>query len=91
MSEFDPAQDFQDLHESVRLLHKDVRCLHLSMQKYQPYLEMAIERERLRAVFQQAVIEKTVIALVWSAIAGLGLLIYHGTVAYLHQITGSGK
>lgn len=40
------------------------------------WLDMLIAREKRKADFQQAVIDKTVTALVWAALAGLGALIW---------------
>jgi len=40
------------------------------------WLDMLIAREKRKADFQQAVIAKTVTALVWSALAGLGMVIW---------------
>lgn len=40
------------------------------------WLDMLIAREKRKADFQQAVIDKTVTALVWAALAGLGAVIW---------------
>jgi hypothetical protein len=40
------------------------------------WLDMLIAREAKKAAFQQAIIDKTVTALVWSALAGLGLVLW---------------
>jgi len=45
--------------------------------KRNEYLDVLIEREKSRAAFRQAVIEKTMSSLVWSLLVGLGYSVLH--------------
>lgn len=45
--------------------------------KRNDYLDYLIEREKTRADFRRAVIEKTMSSLVWSLLVGLGYTIMH--------------
>ena len=62
----------------IKALERSISCLVKSVDKYKPYLELLVEREKSKAVFRKAVIEKTATGLVWSFIAALGWLIYEG-------------
>jgi hypothetical protein len=44
---------------------------------------LAIQREAQSIRLRQAIIEKTLAGLVWAAVVGLGVLVYHGAVDYL--------
>jgi hypothetical protein len=44
---------------------------------------LAIQREAQSIRLRQAIIEKTLAGLVWAAVAGLAVLVYHGAVDYL--------
>jgi hypothetical protein len=45
--------------------------------KHHEYLRICIEREARRSAFQRAVIEKTLVSLLWSGITGGAILIYN--------------
>ena len=72
-------------------IKSDLKCLHDSVVKYQPYLEMAIKREARRAAFQQAVIEKTAVALLWGMVAFIGTLLYEGAASHVKNLIASFK
>jgi len=48
------------------------------MDKTEKFLDMLIEREAGRAAVRKAIIDKSITALVWGAIVGLGALIVTG-------------
>ena len=62
----------------IKALERSISCLVKSVDKYKPYLELLVEREKSKAVFRKAVIEKTTTGLAWSFIVGLGYLLYEG-------------
>jgi len=45
--------------------------------KQHEYLDLVIEREKERAALRKAIIEKTLISLLWSAIVGISYAVYH--------------
>lgn len=45
--------------------------------KRNAYLDLLIEREKSRASFRQAVIEKTIASLIWAMLVGLGYSVLH--------------
>lgn len=47
------------------------------------WVMLAIQREAQSIRLRQAIIEKTLAGLVWAAVVGLGVLVYHGAVDYL--------
>lgn len=47
------------------------------------WVMLAIQREAQSIRLRQAIIEKTLAGLVWAAVVGLGVLVYHGAVEYL--------
>ncbi len=72
-------------------LTEDMRNLQQWHERFEPYLEMAIQREARRETFQRAVIEKTAIALVWAMLAGLGGLLYVGAIDHIKAVFASMK
>lgn len=55
---------------------------HLTAEQHQ-WVLLAIQREAQSIRLRQAIIEKTLAGLVWAAVVGLGVLVYHGAVDYL--------
>lgn len=47
------------------------------------FLSILIEREKQKIAFRKAVIEKTIGSLIWSGIAGLGIVIWTGLKDHL--------
>lgn len=62
---------------------------------YEPFLKLQLERERQRVQMRHAIIEKTLGALIWSAVIGLVALAWSGTkaefFAILDSMRGHGK
>jgi len=69
-------------------LERDVKCLHDAVIGYKPYLEMAIKREGRREKFQNAVIEKAFIGMIWAALVGIGVLFWDGAVTHFKSWSG---
>ena len=49
------------------------------------WVRLAIQSEAERAAFRKAVIEKTLISLVWAAAVGIGILIFNGFIDVIHR------
>ena len=65
---------FTRLEEKIDILATRV-CIH---EDHHEYIAKVMEREARKEAFQRAVIEKTVVSLVWSAIVGFGILLWSG-------------
>lgn len=72
-------------------IRRDMRCLHDSFLEYKPYLDMAMKREARREMFQNAVIEKTTITLVWAIIVGAAALFWDGAVGHIKSVLAALK
>ena len=79
------GEHMKDEIMDIKALQKSIVCLVTSVDKYKPYLELLVEREKSKALFRKAVIEKTTTGLVWSFIAGFGYLLYEGLKQWLRM------
>lgn len=66
------------VREAVRDAVRDampmpMQCL--MSEEQHAWVDLAIEREARRAAFQRAVIEKTMLGLIWAAILGAGVIV----------------
>lgn len=78
MAPEDKAELIEAIADAVRLRSTDV---HLSAKQLE-WVNMAIEREAQSIKFRNAVIEKTLSALVWALILGVGIVMLN----YLRSI-----
>ncbi len=76
----------QDESMDVRMLSKKIDCFVRELQPYRKYLDVAIEREKIRLKWQNAVIEKTATAIVWTVISGTALAIWFAMKEYVKQL-----
>lgn len=51
--------------------------------KYEAYLESELEQKRQLALMRRAIIEKSLVALIWACIVGAGTLFWQGAKAWL--------
>jgi hypothetical protein len=49
------------------------------------WVRLAIQSEAERAAFRKAVIQKTLVSLVWAGVVGLGILIFNGFIDVVHR------
>jgi len=81
-------EDFERLENKVDKVEEEVIKLSLSLSEdhagHHEYIKKALEREARREALHRAIIEKTLIALVWSAIAGVGTLLYNTFISHWH-------
>jgi cytochrome c biogenesis factor len=49
------------------------------------WVRLAIKSEAERAAFRKAVIQKTLVSLVWAGVVGLGILIFNGFIDVVHR------
>lgn len=68
-------REYGELSRGQRALQHDIKCLKDSIEKYEPYLESALKKEARWATMQDALIEKSMIAAIWTA---GGILAYVG-------------
>lgn len=61
------------------LPQEELDKIHASHHKY---IDVLIEREEQRIAFRQAIIEKTLSSLLWSVMAGTGVLLWQGFMSH---------
>jgi hypothetical protein len=71
---------FVRLEEKIDDISRRV-CVH---QDHHEYIAKVMEREARKEAFQKAIIEKTLASLLWSAIVGIGYLIWSGFLNFTH-------
>ena len=49
------------------------------------WVRLAIQSEAERAAFRKAVIQKTLVSLVWAAVVGVGILMFNGFIDIIHR------
>jgi len=73
-------EDFSRLEDKVDLIQDEVKDLTKSLTTdhnlHHEYLRKVLEREARREALHRAIIEKTLLALIWSALVGLGALFW---------------
>lgn len=81
-------EDFDRLEKKIDTVEEAVLKLTMSLSPDHPgqheYIKKAMEREARKEALHRAIIEKTVVALVWSAIVGLGSLLYSTFISHWH-------
>lgn len=70
----------------VRKLGHKIDCFVRELQPYRQYLDVAIEREKIRLKWQNAVIEKTATAIIWTALSGLAVAVWFAMKEYVKQL-----
>jgi hypothetical protein len=75
-------EDFIQLENKVDTLFTKVEALSYTLSGihvgHHDYIEKTMQREARKEAFQNAVIEKTMIALLWSGVSGLGYMLWQG-------------
>ena len=73
-------EDFERLETKVDLIQDEVkdlaRTLTTDHNLHHEYLRKVLEREARKEALHRAIIEKTLVALIWSALVGFGSLLY---------------
>ena len=49
------------------------------------WVRLAIQSEAERAAFRKAVIQKTLVSLVWAMVVGVGILMFNGFIDIIHR------
>lgn len=79
-------EDFARLEDKVDLIQDEVKDLAKTLTTdhnlHHEYLRKVLEREARKEALHRAIIEKTLVALVWSAIVGLGALLWSTLVTH---------
>lgn len=68
------------VRDAVREAAPDDPCR--MSEKQHAWVDLAIEREARRGVFQRAVIEKSLLGLIWAGIIGLGIVVRDYAIAH---------
>ena len=63
--------------EKVEQNGEDIRCLSVHFRKYQPMLDEMSQTQRAHDKLRQAIIEKSVIGIVWGAIVLVGVSLWN--------------
>lgn len=81
-------EDFERLENKVDKVEEEVLKLSMRLSEdhtgHHEYIKKALEREARREALHRAIIEKTMIALLWSALVGLGGLLYNTFISHWH-------
>jgi len=81
-------EDFHRLESKVDKVEEELTKLAIKLSDdhtgQHDYIKKAMEREARREELHRAIIEKTLAALIWSAIVGLGGLIYGVISSHWH-------
>lgn len=81
-------EDLGRLEQKVDKIEEDLSYLSKKMsddhQAHHDYIKKAMEREARREALHRAIIEKTLVALVWSAIVGIATLTYNSVISHWH-------
>lgn len=67
--------DLEGLHDVVNAFVNGMDSE--THRKQHEYLDLVIAREKDRAAVRKAIIEKTLVSLIWSAIVGAAYAVYH--------------
>ena len=82
------TEDFERLEHKVDKVEEEVLKLSIKLSEdhsgHHDYIRTVMQREARREALHRAVVEKTLVALLWSALAALGTLLYNVFMNHWH-------